>query len=225
MSEKHHNIFLRDEQGNQLFVICPVWSNCPICQEVPREFYYDSWRTEFESQDTGHVHYQRFTFDLDCLGNENIINCFKEVLNDTIMKTEEPTRSFYLSNSFGLVSYYLPNPQDYLTSCFAFEIWSPSPFPDNSLKENFKKLRDNYYLCECEFNHGNFQSKPGDRLKKRLGLLYSRSVSLLKCDDVSETHLDTFYTSVSAGVTTLRFTPNGFVNSILEQRVKVLRPF
>jgi len=208
-----------------MFVLCPIWSNCPICQEVPREFYFNSWRTDFESQNNGYTHFQRFIFDLDCLGNESIINCFREVLNDTILKTEEPTRSFYVSNSFGLVCYYMPNPLNYLTSCFAFEIWSSSPFPENSLIENYKKLRDNYYFCECEFNYGSFPSKQEDVIKRRLGTLYNRSVSLLKSDDIPETRIDTFYTSVSAGVTTLRFTPYGFVNSILEHRVKVLRPF
>ena len=223
MSHKHHNIFSRDEQGNLFLIVCPIWSNCTICQEVPRELYFTNWRGEIEHQDLGFIHFQRFTFDLDVLGNESIIKCFKEVLSDTILKTEEPTRTFYTSNSFGLLSYYLPNPLNYLTSCFSFEIWSLTPFPENSLTENFKKLRDNYYFCECEFNYGSFSARDEDRLKKRLGILYNRSISLLRCDDFPETQTDTFYTSVSAGLTTLRFTQNGFVNSILDQRIKVLR--
>ncbi len=121
VSEKHHNIFLRDEDRNHLFVLRPIWSNCPIFQEVSREFYFNSWITDFESQDKGYTHFQRFTFDLDCLGNKNIINCFKEVLNDTVMKAEEPTCSYYVSNSFGLASHYMPNTLNYLTSCFPFE--------------------------------------------------------------------------------------------------------
>jgi hypothetical protein len=53
--------------------------------------------------------------------------------------------------------------------------------------------------------------------------MIERSLSILKTDDFTPLQMDRFYTIVSAGITPLKFDSDKIINTIVQERIEILR--
>lgn len=218
---KHHNIFSTDENGHDILKICPLHEDCFCCQYILREYNYQDWKKHTSFDDWDYLYYLRFEFDVEGLGNEDILICFSETLTDTLLKSSKTNTQFITSNSFGLNGYFHTQKDRFTFSSLTFEIISTNPFPDDLIRDVSYKIKHNYYLCECDFSFGSFSVRSNNHLSNTIEKIIERSLSLLKTENYPLHQLTCFYTIVSAGLTHLSFTEKSIKNVILNRGIKI----
>jgi hypothetical protein len=219
---KHHNIFSTDESGKDILKICPLQADdCFCCNYILREYNYQEWKKHTSFDDWDYLYYMRFEFDVEGLGNEDILSCFSETLTDTFLKSSPTNTQFITSNSFGLNGYFHSHKDRFTFSCLTFEIFSTHPFPDDLIRDVSCKIKHNYYLCECDFSFGSFSIRSDNHLSNTIEKIIERSLSLLKTENYPLIQMEKFQSIVSAGITHLSF-PNGEINNkILNDRIRI----
>lgn len=218
---KHHNIFSTDENGKDILKICPLHEDCFCCNYIIREYNYQDWKKHTLFEDWDYLYYLKFEFDVEGLGNEDILICFSETLTDTLLKSSPSNTQFITSNSFGLNGYFHSQKDRFTFSSLTFEIISTNPFPDNLIRDVSYKIKHNYYLCECDFSFGSFSFRSDNHLSNTIEKIIERSLSLLKTENYPLIQMERFQSIVSAGITHLTF-PNGEIkNKILNDRIRV----
>ena len=220
---KHHNIFGKDEEDRDIFHICNNQS-CVICNYIVQETNFNSWLKVVEITDLDFIHYQRFTYEIKSLGNVNLLDCINETLSESYLKSSELNRRFYKSNHFGLFGFFHPHPNEFLSSSISFEIYSLTPFPENNIREINRRIRDYFFLCECDFTYGSFSVLNEKMLRDRQELISKRSVLLLKSENYKSELMDSLYSIVSAGLTPITFDKGKIDNIILNNRIQVNSP-
>jgi hypothetical protein len=226
MYQKHHNIFSKDEDGNDILLICPINYNeevCFLCNYLMKESNFLKWKTSVSLADKEYLYYLRYEFDIDGLGNENLLSCFQEMLGDTLLKTSLPNRDFILNNQFGLHGFYHTNPSNFLYSSLSLEIISSLPSPNELLREISQKVKGSYYLCECDFSFGSFVFTGEDKFSKSQIKMIERSISILHTDNYSQHQNDILQGIVTSGITPLRFIEDDIDNIVLKGGVRVKR--
>jgi hypothetical protein len=218
VSEKHHNIF--GENGTLL--VCPASSECFVCQEIIGDVTYHNWFDSVKTISFEFCHYLRFSLDLDGLVNTTISEMFSESILDGVSKLSEPSYRFFSTQNFGLVGYYHPSTESFLSSCFTFEVWSLNPFPDNSIRELYSHFKFNYYYTECEFSHGSFQVRNENVFRSRLKEIRRRSLGLLGADDMPDIKRNSSYMGVISGITPISFSLEKVSNIFLEGKIQVI---
>ncbi len=220
---KHHNIFGKDGNGNDILIICPLFNDCFCCNYILREYNLIQWKKRISITDGDFIYYLRFEYDLDGLGNDNLIHSLEEILTDTLLRTSIPNISFIHNNDFGIYGYYHPHNNNFLYSSLTFDLISTKPYPDDLVREVSYKVKNNYYLCECEFSFGSYSFKNHDKFSDFQKRMMERSLSILKTDDFTPLQMDRFYTIVSAGITPLKFDSDKIINTIVQERIEILR--
>lgn len=218
MSEKHHNIF--GENGT--LIVCPASSECFICQEILGDVNYNNWFESVSTKSFDFHHYLRFSLDLDGLVNTTITEIFSESIFDGVSKLSEPSYRFFSTQNFGLVGYYHPSTESFLSSCFTFEILSLHPFPNEVIKELHSHFRFNYYYTECEFSYGVFQVRTENLLRSRLKQICRRSLGLLGADEMPDIKRNSFYSGIISGITPISFSLEKVSNIFLEGKIQVI---
>lgn len=218
---KHHNLFFKDNEGNSIQKICGIFSDCWTCQYILQEYNFSTWRNSTQLNEWDFLHYFKFEFELNGLGNDNILDCLTQTLTHTFLSSSKINTDFVVNNSFGLYGYFHPCVDDFTRSSLTFELVSVNPFPEDLCREITKKIKDNYFLCEINFNYGSLIFVDDLYLKNRQRKMVERSVSILKTENLPQHQLDCYYTIVSAGMTLLKFSENGLVNIILDGEVQV----
>lgn len=223
MKQKHHNIFATDENGKDILKICPLQAeNCFCCNYILREYIYQEWKKHTSFDDWDYLYYMRFDFDVEGLGNYDILSCFSETLTDTLLKSSPSNTQFITTNSFGLNGYFHSQNNNFNFSGLTFEIVSTFPFPDDLIREISHKIKYNFYLCACDFSFGSIAIRNESHLCKSYERRVERSLALLKTEDYPYHQINSFYTIVSAGLTPLKFTEHGIVNRILNREILVV---
>lgn len=222
MKQKHHNIFQTNDEGQLVLKICSLHSNCHSCRYIIKEYNFSEWRKRTQFNNDDFIYYLRFQYDIDGLGNDNLQDCLRETLFDTLLKSSEANISFFTKKHFGLIAYFHTNEKHFLSSSLSFEILSISPFPEDLLREVSYKLKCNYYLCECEFSFGSFIINSESHLSNKVEKTIERSLALLRTEENSLTQLMSFHSIVSAGLTSLTFTESEIKNKILNQEIQVM---
>jgi|694.fasta_scaffold07468_9 hypothetical protein len=222
--KKHHNLFGKDENGRETFHICPIEKECVICPLVTQDIHFKKWMNNIEITEWDFIYYQRFTYEIKSLGNEDILECINETLTETYIKTSESNRRFYSSHHFGLFGFFHPHPNEFLSSSISIEVYSLIPFPEDNIREINRKIREYFFLCECDFTYGSFLVKNEKMLRDRQELMSKRSVFLMKSENYNTELINSLFSIVSAGLTRLTFEDGGFVNTILNNRIQVNSP-
>jgi hypothetical protein len=220
---KHHNIFGKDGDGNDILIICPLFTECFCCSYIVLQYNLIQWKKRISLNDGDFIYYLRFEYDLDGLGNDNLIHCLEEILTDTLLRTSPPNISFIKNNDFGIYGYYHTNNNNFLHSSLSFDLISTKPYPDDLVREVSYKVKNNYYLCECEFSFGSYGFRNHDKFSDFQKRMIERSLSILKTDDFTPLQMDRFYTIVSAGITPLKFDSDKIINTIVQERIEILR--
>jgi environmental stress-induced protein Ves len=78
-------------------------------------------------------------------------------------------------------------------------------------------------MCECEFSYGSYVVRSEDNFIEQQTKRVERSLSLLKTDNFSLLQMDRFQSIVISGITPLTFKGDKVINSILQERVQVMR--
>ena len=223
MKQKHHNIFQTTEQGQLVLKICPIQAeSCFVCSYILKEYNLQDWEKQSSLDDCEHLYYLSFDFDIETMGNQDILNCFNETLTETLLNSSTAITNFIISNSFGLSGYFHPKKDDFNLSSMTFEIVSTIPYPNDLIRNVSRKVNQNYFLCECDFSFGSIAIVNESYLRKSNDKKIERSLSLLKTEDYPSYQLNTFYTIVSAGLTPLKFTEQAIVNRILNREILVV---
>jgi len=218
---KHHNLFCQDDSGNTFLKICGISSECWTCNHILTEYTFSNWLNSIHLKEWNFLHYFKFEFELNGLGNDNILDCMTQTLNDTFLNSSKINSEFVINNNFGLYAYFHPCIDDFTRSSITFELVSVNPFPEDLCREITKKIKDNYFLCEINFNYGSLIVVDDLHLKNRQKKMVERSISILKTENLPQHQLDCYYAIVSAGMTLLNFNENGLVNIILNGEVQV----
>ena len=219
--QKHHNVFSKNDHGVRVFEICSFQEDekaCFVCQQVLEDMHFDKC---FDNDSCDYMYYQRFTYDIKSLGNADILQCINHTLSEAYLKSSEASKKFYLLNRFGIYAFFHTHPYDFLSSCISFEIYSQVPFPENNIREISSRIRDYFYLSECEFNYGTFSIKNEKMLRDRQKLISRRSLLLLKSEMYSTELMERLYCFIIPGLTPLEFGNNNADNVILNNRIKV----
>ena len=222
MKQKHHNIFATDDNGKDILKICHLHEDCFCCQYILREYNYQDWKKLTTFDDWDYLYYLKFEFDVEGLGNEDILSCFSETLTETLLKSSTTNTQFIISNSFGLSGYFHSQKDNFSFSGLTFEIVSTLPFPDDLIRETSHKIKCNFYLCECDFSFGSIAIRNESHLCKSYERRIERSLALLKIEDYPVHQLNSFYTIISAGLTPLKFTEQGIQNRILNNIIQTI---
>lgn len=204
--------------------ICSIEKDCFHCQYIIQEINFNNWLKRIEITDWDFIHYQRFTYEVRSLGNVNLLDCINETLTESYLESSELNRRFYKPNHFGLFGFFHPHPNEFLSSSISFEIYSLTPFPENNIREINRKIRDYFFLCECDFTYGTFVILNEKMLKVRQELISKRSVLLLKSENYKSELMDSLYSIVSAGLTPITFDNGKIENIILNNRIQVNSP-
>lgn len=220
---KHHNIFSQDDKGNDILLLCEMYEDCFCCQYLTREFNYNQFKKCVSVIAGEYLYYLKFEYDLDGLGNDNLITSVEETLFDTLLRTTPPNLHFIQINNFGFYGYYHSHPHNFLYSSISFELVSTNPFPQDLIREVSFKVKNNYYMCECEFSYGSYVVRSEENFIEQQTRRVERSLSLLKTDNFSLLQMDRFQSIVMSGITPLSFKGDKIVNSILQDRIQVLR--
>ena len=221
---RHHNIFQKDENGRTILKICPLQQNinsCFVCEHMVQQYNFSVWKKDVVFTKWDFIYYQRFTYEIKSLGDEHILDCINETLSQTYLKTSDPNRMFYNSNHFGIFGFFHPHPNEFLSSCLSFEIYSLTPFPEDNIREINRRIRDYFFLCECDFTYGTFPIKDEMMLLERQKMFSERSVFLLKSENYTPELTDTLFSIVSAGLTKMTIENGRVDNPILNNRVQV----
>jgi hypothetical protein len=220
---KHHNIFGKDDDGNDILIICPLFTECFCCSYIVLQYNLIQWKKRISLNDGDFIYYLRFEYDLEGLGNDNLIHSLEEILTDTLLRTSPPNISFIKNNDFGIYGYYHTNNNNFLHSSLSFDLISTKPYPDDLVREVSYKVKNNFYLCECEFSFGSYGYRNHDKFSDFQKRMIERSLSILKTDDFTPLQMDRFYTIVSAGITPLKFDSDKIINTIVQERIEILR--
>jgi hypothetical protein len=188
-----------------------------------RERNFLKWKSGVSLSDTEYLYYLRYEFDIDGLGNENLLNCFQEMLGDTLLRASVSNRDFIFKNQFGLYGFYHTNPSNFLYSSLSLEIISTMPYPNELLREISHKVKGSYYLCECDFSFGSFVFTGEDKFSKSQIRMIERSTSIMQTDDYPQHQNDVLQGIVTSGITPLRFFEDGIDNIVLRGGVRVKR--
>jgi hypothetical protein len=220
---RHHNIFGKDENGNSILLISPLYDDCFCCNYLVREYNFTQFKKTVSVKEGEYLYYLKFEYELDVLGNDNLISILEETLVDTLLRTSPPNRQFIESNDFGLYGYYHTHPNNFLYSSLSFELVSTNPFPYDLTKEISIKVKNNYYMCDCEFSYGSYVLKSEERFIEQQTHRIERSLSLLKTDKLPSIQMDRIQCIVTSGITHLSFRENKITNSIIQDRIQVFR--
>jgi hypothetical protein len=218
---KHHNIFGKDDDGNDILIICPLYDDCFCCKYILQEYHMNLWKKNTSINEGDYIYYLRFEYDLDGLGNDNLLHSLEEILTDTLLRTSPPNISFIQNNDFGIYGYYHPHNNNFLYSSLSFDIISTKPYPDDLVREVSYKVKNNFYLCECEFSFGSYGYRNHNKFSDFQKRMIERSLSILKTDDFTPLQMDRFYTIVSAGITQLKFDSDKIINTIVQERISI----
>jgi hypothetical protein len=222
--KKHQRIFGKDEKDRKVLTICPIHEDCFTCKYIVQDTNFNNWLEGIEITDWDFIHYQRFTYEIRSLANRNLLESISETLTESYLKSSELNRKFYKSNHFGLFGFFHPHPDEFLSSCISFEVYSFTPFPENIIREINRKIRDYFFLCECDFTYGTFPILNERMLWDRQELISKRSVFLMKSENYTPELTDTLFSIVSAGLTLLTFDNGKIDNIILNNRIQVSSP-
>jgi hypothetical protein len=217
---KHHNIFGKDDEDRDVFHICNN-QGCVICNYIIKEKNFKDWLKGVELVEWDFIYYQRFTFEVKNLGNEDLLDCINETITESFLKTNVSNKEFYLTNHFALFGFFHPHPNEFLSSSISVEIYSLTPFPENTIRDIGRKIRNYFFLCECDYTHGTFTIKDEMMLSQRQELMSKRSLLLLQSENYPPQLTDRLYSVIIAGLTPLSFGNGRIDNIILNNRIQV----
>jgi hypothetical protein len=221
MEQKHHDIFTKDERGNEVLSICSLEKDCFVCQYIMTLYNFQNWKSQGSISNTDYVYYLRYEFELNGLEDECILGGFEDMLRYTLINVSPANLNFIFNNHFGLQSFYHPTQSEFTHSSLSFDVISSVPYPIDLVKEISVKVREAYITFVCDFSFGSYAYKGEKKLMDKINRTIERSASLLKTDNYSRHQTNVIQRLVTSGITALKFSERGIDNIALNGGIQV----